>query len=111
MSTYVSLFIAAAFPVAMTSASLWVLAAIPVPFTAWIAGRLSVTAAMPADRGPRGSAGCIVFNDSEGRSIPAWAMSLFHASPANDEVTSSVAAWARAYGSRRGVEVQLDPSY
>jgi hypothetical protein len=132
MSTYVFLFIAAAFPVAMTSASLWVLAAIPVPFTAWIAGRLSVglgsdevvivnplrthrlrtvTAAMPADRGPRGSAGCIVFNDANGRSIPAWAMSLFHASPANNVVTSSVAAWARAYGSRQGVEVQLDPNY
>ena len=133
LETYVYLFIGAAFPMALASAPLALIAAVPVPLAAWMSWRLSVelgadgviirnplrtyrlrsiTAAVPAeDRGPRGSVGCIVFRDSEGRTVPAWAMSLFHASPANDRVTSCVASWAQSYGSRHGVEVQLDPNH
>ncbi len=127
------LFLGVAFPMALMSAPLALIAAVPLPLTAWLSWRLSVvlradeviirnplrthrlrsiTAAVPAEnRGPRYSVGCIVFRDSEGRTVPAWAMSLFHASPANDRVTWCVTTWAHGYGSRHGVEVQLDPNY
>ena len=133
LEMYVYLFIAAAFPMAMLSAPLALLVAVPVPPAAWMSWRLSVelgaddvivrnplrthrlqviTAAVPTDgRGPRGSVGCIVFRDAEGRAVPAWAMALFHASPVNERVRWCVTSWAQSYGSRHGVEVQLDPNH
>lgn len=133
LEMYVYLFIAAAFPMALLSAPLALLAAVPVPSTAWMVWRLSVelgadgvivrnplrtyrlqviTAAVPTEsRGPRGSVGCIVFKDAEGKTVPAWAMALFHASPDNEKVRWCVASWAQSYGSRHGIEVQLDPNH